>query len=93
MEAPAPIAGSILLICGLMIIIIGLMMLVAVTLKSLFTILRSNRSGEPAGGSGPSDWATLAEAMAKLPIWAIALLAGDVQIWLGLRLLGTVILR
>ncbi len=93
MEPPAPISGSILLFCGVLVVIIGLVILLVITVKLLFTVLGSTWGGEPTGGSGPSDWAKLVEAIAKLPIWALALLAGDVQIWLGLRLLGTNIFK
>jgi hypothetical protein len=88
MQAPAPTSGSILLICGLIIVVAAVLLVIISALQAMITLF-SGRQTVAATGGGVDDWARLAEAVGKLPVWAVAMLAGDVQIWLGLKLLGT----
>ncbi len=84
----APVSGNLLVIIGDITVLVGLLMIAISALQLGKGLLKKPGTGGAAGGSGPADWATLLEALGKLPIWALAMIAGDFQIWFGLRLLG-----
>jgi hypothetical protein len=86
MSGFAPITGNILLICGVVVVIAAVVLLVIAAVQTFRTVFGSR--GSDITGGGAAEWARLAEAIGKLPLWAIAMIAGDVQIWLGLKLLG-----
>ena len=81
------IVGVILLVCGAVAVVLSVVMLAVAAIESVKAQISK---AAPLGGGAlsPADWANLLEAIAKLPGWAIAMLAGDVQIWFGLKLMG-----
>jgi hypothetical protein len=78
--------GEALVVLGLVVVILGVVLLAVAAVKLLCNLWPRGAAG---GGAGdPADWAKLVEALNKLPTWALAIICGDVQIWLGLRIQG-----
>jgi hypothetical protein len=78
--------GWLLIVSGLVLIGLGIWILMLGAVQ----LLRQMFPGPPAKAGAPSapainlsDLAKLIEAIIKIPQWLLALLAGDLQIWLG----------
>jgi len=84
--------GALLLVLGAAAVVVSLIMLIVALLQSIAPI-RHQAGGDKSGPMGgaafnPVDWANLLQAVSKLPVWALAMLAGDAQIWFGMKLMG-----
>lgn len=83
--------GWVLIIGGLLLVAAGIVILAlgAIQLFRQMFLAPTPKAVSPAGGgAGASavnlaDLAKLIEAIIKMPQWLLALLAGDVQIWIG----------
>jgi hypothetical protein len=78
-----------LIVGGLLLVLVGIFILVLGAIQ----LHRQMGIGRAAGGSGAAapaapgvnlqDLTKLIEAIIKIPQWLLAILAGDLQIWLG----------
>jgi hypothetical protein len=78
--------GFLLIITGLILILAGISILVLGAVQLLRQMgLRGRAGAAPpaAPGVNLNDLTKLIEAIIKIPQWLLAILAGDLQIWLG----------
>jgi hypothetical protein len=76
--------GCVLVVLGGVIVLAGVVMVGTVALTAWATY----QSSTPAPTFTVSDWTKLAEALARLPHWAIAIILGNVQILMGFWVWG-----
>ncbi len=81
--------GLMLAVAGCVTIVLGIVILAAAAAKLVAGILpkRAGTSEEGVAINLP-DVTKLIEALVKLPQWLLAILVGDVQVWLGTRLMA-----
>jgi hypothetical protein len=78
--------GFLFIITGLFLILAGVFILVlgVVQLLRQMGVRARGAAGPPAApGVNLNDLTKLIEAIIKMPQWLLAILAGDLQIWLG----------
>jgi hypothetical protein len=75
------ISGIFLVICGVVILALGAIQLIRQMFKSPGA---AGGVAPPIAGVSLADLTKLIEAIIKMPQWLLAIVAGDVQIWLGL---------
>ena len=78
--------GIILIVSGLLLILVGIVILAlgAIQLLRQMGVRASPGAAPPAApGVNLNDLTKLIEAIIKIPQWLLAVLAGDLQIWLG----------
>jgi hypothetical protein len=81
--------GFLLILSGLLLVLVGIVILGlgAVQLLRQMGIFRRGAAGGAALPAAPGvnlgDLTKLIEAIIKMPQWLLAVLAGDLQIWLG----------
>jgi hypothetical protein len=80
--------GLVLVISGLASIAVGISILGLSALQLWRQIFPARPARAAAAGVGADDLAKLIEAIVKIPQWLLAILAGDLQIWLGIRLMS-----
>jgi hypothetical protein len=73
------ISGLLLILAGISIIILGLVQL----LRQMGLRARAGAAPSSAPGVNLNELTKLIEAIIKMPQWLLAILAGDLQIWLG----------
>jgi hypothetical protein len=71
--------GVVSIFAGILPIVVGMVLLIASALKSGVRTYKATDAG---------DWGKWLEALSKLPQWAIAIVLGNLQIAIGLWLLG-----
>lgn len=77
--------GTFLILSGVLLIFAGLfsLALAAVQLaRQIFQLPSANKS-LAATGVNLSDLSKLIDSILKMPLWLLAILAGDIQVWLG----------
>jgi hypothetical protein len=83
-ESQMTLLGIGLIVSGLACVILGIIILALAAIQ-----LRKQMFPSPAAPGAPGvslpDLTNLIEAIVKVPQWLLAILAGDGQIWLGLR--------
>ena len=78
--------GIVLIISGFLLILVGVVILAlgAVQLWRQMGVRAKTGAAAPAApGVNLGDLTKLIEAIIKIPQWLLAVLAGDLQIWLG----------
>jgi hypothetical protein len=76
--------GNLLIISGLLLILVGIVILVLGAVQLLRQMrVHAGAAAPPAPGVNLNDLTKLIEAIIKIPQWLLAVLAGDLQIWLG----------
>jgi hypothetical protein len=73
------ISGLFLILAGISIIALGFVQL----LRQMGLRSRAGAAPPSAPGVNLNDLTKLIEAIIKMPQWLLAILAGDLQIWLG----------
>ena len=78
------LVGFVLIVLGVVIVVAGVILVGTAALTAWATY----QSSTPTPTFTVSDWTRLAEALAKLPHWAIAIIVGNVQVLAGCWLWG-----
>jgi hypothetical protein len=73
------ITGLILILTGISILALGVVQL----LRQMGLRVQAGAAPPAAPGVNLNDLTKLIEAIIKMPQWLLAILAGDLQIWLG----------
>ncbi len=78
--------GFILIVSGVILVFGGVLILVLAAIALLRQMCATRAKvgvAPPIPGVNLADLAKLIEAIVKMPQWLLAVLAGDIQIWLG----------
>jgi hypothetical protein len=81
--------GIALAFSGLVIILVGVVILTVAAVKLVKeAFAKPPQAGVEAPAINLPDVSKLMETLVKLPQWLLAILAGDLQVWLGTRLMS-----